>query len=354
MTYPVPSWQRKRSRIRWKEDAAGLLIQGLGSGATVVLEDWGYADAAERNGIWPASVDCVCGGGYAGAGGTSGGVGGLPFVQDIYFCCGLGAGSGFALHSATLGAGQLLPNRSYRFFCPFRRFVDTGFQVAGIRVNSNEASVAAEGSFLLTVVATTDASGDVALQIGQFNAEFGLANFDNPVINEFGPIYAELLGEGGSGGDEGGGPTGSGMDAEGYCNIHFAFPMEQAVAFGRPRSDAERILLPATRDGWINQHDEVLSGRNHFIPTDTGLVFDPAVEATGWDDHCGWQRFLAFAMQGGTFEFYPDGSKPNGDASMHLCQLELPAGGPPVRAAVRGRGLSLAFRDVTGERFTGW
>lgn len=352
MAYPVPTWHRKRSRIRWKRDAAGQLAHGIASGTTVVLEDWGYADAAERDGIWPASVDCVCGGGFAGGGGTSGGFGGIPFTQDIYFCCGLGAGSGFALHTATLGG--LLPSRSYRFYMPFKRNTDTGFQVAGFRVNGNEASVAGEGDKLLSVTATSDASGEVTVQVGQFNAEFGLASFDNPIINTFGPIYAELLGAGGSGEDEGGGPTGSGMDAEGYCNIHFAFPMERSVAQGRPRVDSERSVLPGVRDAWISQHDEVLAGTNHFIPSVTGLVQHPSVEATGWDHHCGWQAFLAFALEGGTFEFYPDASLANGHASMHLCQLELPAGGAATPAAVRGRSLGLRFRDVTGERFAGW
>lgn len=371
--YPLATYRHRRSRIRWKRDETSETLASFGvgggggsggygtepvaSGSVITLEDWNYADVTERNTAWPASVDCVCGGGYAGAGGTSGGVGGAAFVQDVYFCCGLGAGAGHAVHGHTFGAADgLLPNSQYRIWATFTHDPDTAFQVAGFIFNSADRTLGGAGSHLVSAIVGTDASAEIAVSLGQFVAEWGLGTYADPVINTFGGIYVELVSGsgGGGGGGTGGGPGGSGMDGAGYCNLWLAFPLVRPVGRARPGNDSERLERSHLRDGIISQYDNVLDGYDLFIPTVTGLVKDQDIAATGWDDPCGWQAFLAHAYEGGEFEFYPDGTVANGHASMRTCVLESPEGGEAQPTALRGRALQLRLRDVAGATFGGW
>lgn len=392
MAYPLTVLQPKRSRIRWKRDAVqsllinlrpgaagdsgmfqwghdgfGALTYQLLKGSTTLLEGWGYADAAARAAAWNVGVevDCVCS--APGHSGGTGGFGGSPFSQWIYFCCGIGAGTGKAIHHHTFTLPKA--NHPYRFLLSGDRNVATGFQVYGYEVGGIQRQTAAAGPQQWSVDNSTDALGQILIRLGQFDAEYGLASALNPVINTFGPIYAIDLspetdnepGEDGNppidgGPDEGGGPEGSGLDAGGYCNLQFAFPMVQARSRPRPRADSELVVFGGLggADGIISGWDQLLTGSVHFIPTNTGRVWHPSVDATGWDDKCGWQLFLAYAYAGGVFEFYPDASVPTGDDSMHLCQLEAPSGGPPGPASMAGRSLTLTLRDVDGVAFEGW
>lgn len=386
MAYPLTVLQPKRSRIRWKRSAVaallgsqrpgssagsgridwsrdefGALTYAIATSSLTVLEDWSYADAAARAAAWATVAEFVCGGNFGGFGGANAG-------QSFWFCGSIGDGNGYLYYQRTFSG--LPAGHHVLLSCAGTRNVDTAFQPYGMQVADfgGVSTTSAPGATLFQLDPTVSAGGELTILLGQFSVEFGLGSETHPIVNTFGPLYLRDLDAapggtgpggqvgGGGGEDEGGGSGGSGYDAEGYCNLQFAFPMERAFSRERPRSDSAFVQLGGLggADAAISGRDQLVTGTVHFIPTRTGLVMHPTVPATGWDDHCGWQLFLAYAYAGGVFEFYPDASVPTGDASMHLCQLERPTGGPPAPAAMSGRALTLTMRDVEGVAFDGW
>jgi len=98
--------------------------------------------------------------------------------------------------------------------------------------------------------------------------------------------------------------------------LNIGYPLDNPLAYDKPRDGSEQRRAGATVDAWITGTDEILEGDIRYIPGSN--TTNPT--ATGYDGATGFKAFLEWMRDGNAGRFIPDKDTPGTYHTVYLLE----------------------------------